>query len=90
MPKVYNKYCEHPSDAINIMRGGIFGNPFVMSDKSDKERDRVCDEFEAYWMLKSEQFKDKARDILKGKDLVCCCAPKRCHGDFLLKWANEE
>lgn len=26
---------------------------------------------------------------LKGKDLVCWCAPKPCHADILLKLANE-
>lgn len=27
---------------------------------------------------------------LKGKDLVCWCAPKPCHADVLLEIANEE
>ena len=27
---------------------------------------------------------------LKGKDLVCYCKPARCHGDYLLKIANED
>jgi hypothetical protein len=26
---------------------------------------------------------------LRGKDLVCWCAPLRCHGDILLRLANE-
>ena len=26
----------------------------------------------------------------RGKDLVCWCALKRCHGDVLLQLANEE
>jgi hypothetical protein len=25
---------------------------------------------------------------LKGKDLVCWCAPLACHGDVILKYAN--
>ena len=25
---------------------------------------------------------------LRGKDLVCWCAPKLCHGDVLLRLAN--
>jgi hypothetical protein len=25
---------------------------------------------------------------LRGKDLVCWCAPKPCHGDVLLRLAN--
>jgi hypothetical protein len=27
---------------------------------------------------------------LRGKDLVCWCAPEPCHGDLLLKLANED
>ena len=27
---------------------------------------------------------------LRGKDLVCWCAPQRCHADVLLKYANED
>ena len=25
---------------------------------------------------------------LRGKDLVCWCAPERCHGDILIELAN--
>ena len=28
------------------------------------------------------------KDELKGKDLVCFCAPKLCHGEVLLRIAN--
>lgn len=31
-----------------------------------------------------------AKKELKGKDLVCWCAPKLCHGDVLLEIANVE
>ena len=30
------------------------------------------------------------KEYLKGKDLVCSCAPKPCHGDYLLELANGE
>jgi hypothetical protein len=26
---------------------------------------------------------------LKGRDLMCYCAPKACHGDILLRLANK-
>lgn len=29
-------------------------------------------------------------DKLKGKDLVCFCAPKQCHGDILIKFSNTD
>jgi hypothetical protein len=31
---------------------------------------------------------DAAKRELSGKDLVCFCAPKGCHGDVLLEVAN--
>ncbi len=30
-----------------------------------------------------------ALDELRGKDLVCWCAPLRCHADFLLELASS-
>ena len=34
------------------------------------------------------KFRDAIRKELKGKDLVCWCAPKSCHADILLEIAN--
>jgi hypothetical protein len=30
----------------------------------------------------------RALDELRGRDLLCFCAPKPCHGDLLLRLAN--
>ena len=30
----------------------------------------------------------RALDELRGRDLVCFCAPRPCHGDLLLRLAN--
>ena len=87
MPKVHNKYHNTaPKDAIYIGRGSKFGNPFKIGSHGD--RDHVCDLYEE--MVESDP-KKKAlfKRLLKGKDLVCFCAPKRCHGDYLIKIANE-
>mgnify|MGYP003532859431 CR=1 FL=1 len=40
---------------VYIGRGSKWGNPFVMRDKSDHERDRVCD---AYHKFKKEEEKN--------------------------------
>ena len=32
---------------------------------------------------------DEVKKELRGKDLVCCCKPLKCHGDTLLEIANE-
>lgn len=33
---------------------------------------------------------DVAKRELAGKDLICYCAPKACHGDVLIEVANAE
>ena len=72
--------------AIRVDRSSDWGNPFVMHRES--ERTKVCDLFAAYakWRLTVDPQWLKP---LRGKDLACWCAPKRCHADTLLKLANE-
>jgi len=72
-----------------------FGNPFVMG--RDGSRDQVCDKHIAW--LDGTDFKDfrqKQRKWvlenlwrLKGENLGCFCAPKRCHGLYLMEIANQ-
>lgn len=82
MPAVFNKYAEHPDDCVSIMRPSKWGNPFVMG--RDGDRDFVCDAFERETMPLLDDIW-----LLRGKNLLCCCAPKRCHGDCMLKSANR-
>ncbi len=82
MPKVYNKHHKDaPAEAVYVGRGSPWGNPFQMFDAS--QRDAVCDRFEQEIL--------PTLDVapLRGKDLVCFCAPKRCHADALLRAANS-
>jgi hypothetical protein len=85
MSRVLNKYKDKiSSDAVYIGRGSKWGNPFVI-DK-DGGRIDVCDKYELWFCDQPELM--ASLDELKGKDLVCFCAPKKCHGDFLLRLAN--
>ena len=87
MPKVWNKRQKNvPKDAVYIGRGSPFGNPFRMNNES--ERDSVCDKYEDCLMANPELL-SRVENELRGKDLVCWCAPKRCHGDLLLRIAND-
>jgi hypothetical protein len=83
--RVVNKYKE--SFDIYIGRGSPWGNPFVMKDKSDAERDRVCDLYYDYFHGNKE-LKRRAREELRGKVLGCYCKPKRCHGDIIADYVN--
>lgn len=96
MPQVYNKHHgDAPADAVYIGRGSKWGNPYKMSmpgwtnkDGIFRTRNEACDLFEQ--MVQDEpDFIKEIKEELKGKDLVCFCKPKRCHGDTLLRIANE-
>jgi len=81
MPKVYHAR-NAPSGAVWVDRRTKYGNPYVM--KSEWERNWVCDQFEKN-ILPTLDVSE-----LRGKDLICWCAPKRCHADAILRKANKE
>ena len=93
-PKVHNKYHRTaPPDAVYIGRGSPYGNPFthLTGTKATTvvdDRDKACEEFEK-WASSNPQFITDVKRNLRGKHLVCFCKPKRCHGDYLLRIANE-
>jgi hypothetical protein len=83
LPKVYNKHrSPYPPNAVYCGRGSPYGNPFVIG--RDGDRDEVCDKFER------EILPTLDVTALRGKNLLCFCAPKRCHCDAILRKANEE
>lgn len=88
-PKVFNKNsADKPRPgAIYIGRPSRFGNPFVLG--KDGNRKMVIDKFEAALVGNATLLAAVKRD-LRGKDLVCFCAPLACHGDVLLRIANED
>jgi hypothetical protein len=75
-----------------IGRGSPLGNPFAMKDKSDEERNRVCDLYEV-WIR--ERIEAEDMNVIKELRrlhaihvngvlvLGCFCSPKRCHGDYI-------
>lgn len=82
---LFNKHTDIvPKDAIYIGRGSKWGNPFIIGVHGD--RDEVCDAYEDY---AEEKFTSNDYNELIGKDLVCYCKPKRCHGEFLMRKAIE-
>lgn len=88
MPKVHNRYTNTAGpDAVYIGRGSPYGNPFVVD--RDGNRDEVCDKYAEYLLSHPELLRQVRRE-LRGRDLVCFCAPRRCHGDFLVHVANSD
>jgi hypothetical protein len=87
-PRVINKnYSSRYAQrrAVYVGRPSKWGNPFPVPRES--MRDEAIAKYERHTAtrlingaLTSEDFKE-----LDGKDLMCFCAPKRCHGDVILK-----
>lgn len=87
MPKLYNKRDVNvPKDAVYIGRPSVYGNPYIVN--RDGTREEVCALYES-WVKNFPELLDAIRKNLRGKDLVCWCAPERCHGELLLRLANE-
>jgi hypothetical protein len=83
-PKVLNKRkAGEPDDAVYVGRPTKWGNPFY--------RDVRWDAIAKYeeWIRSQPWLMAAAKRELRGKNLVCWCAPKPCHADVLLRIANE-
>jgi hypothetical protein len=81
---VLNKRLSRDVEGVYIGRGSKWGNPFKIGQHGT--RDEVIEKYIDLFM-KSE-LKDQVYE-LEGHNLICWCAPLRCHGDFLLKMANS-
>jgi len=87
MPKVLNKYKDAiPEGAVYIGRPSKWGNPFAIG--IDGSREEVIVKYRI-WLLAQPAMIAQVKRDLSGKDLVCFCAPKACHGDILLDVANN-
>lgn len=85
MCRVLNKHLVGaPAGAVYIGRCGKWGNPFRIGP--DGDRAAVIAKHERW--LRGQHHLLRALDELRGKDLVCFCAPEACHGDLLLRLAN--
>jgi len=82
--KVLNK--KNSIDGVYIGRPSKFGNPFEIG--KDGDREEVIRKYKG-WILNQPELVEDAKRELKGKDLVCWCAPLACHGDILLEIANK-
>lgn len=73
-------------DGTYVGRPSKFGNPFVIGQHGS--RADVIARYEA-WLLSQPALVEAAKRELRGKSLVCWCAPLACHGDVLLRVANS-
>ena len=84
MSKVLNKSRDTPTEqSVYVGRPSKWGNIFIIGKHGTREE--VLDKYEKY-LYSSGLYLDL--DTLRGKDLVCHCAPQGCHADVLLRLAN--
>ena len=70
---------------VYIGRPGKWGNPFFIG--RDGSRAEVIAKYRD-WIL-TQPHLIAALGELEGRDLICWCAPLRCHGDVLVELANR-
>ena len=86
MPAVHNKYkSTAPADAVYIGRPTKWGNPFVIGPHGTRQE--VVQKYKDY-ILSNQSLLSQLHE-LRGKDLICFCAPQQCHGDILIELANQ-
>ncbi len=85
MPQVLNKHASGiPPGAVYVGRGSKWGNPCPITRVHSRAHVIAM---HGTWLKGQHEL---LRDIheLRGKDLVCFCAPQACHADLLLRLAN--
>lgn len=87
MPAVVHCRRAAPGSFVYVGRPTKWGNPFHMKDERD--RDGVVRRYEE-WIAQHPDLARAAKAELRGRDLGCWCAPRRCHADVLLRIANED
>ena len=95
MPRVLNvrtasmdelKTAVYVGRASGVAPNG-WGNPYRLLEEA--ERQRVISLFETL-VKNNPAFQQQIRAVLAGRDLMCHCAPKACHADVLLRYANND
>jgi len=74
---------KEPGD-VYIGRPSKWGNPFATAVTGSRT---VSIERHRHWLEYNAELLEQLPE-LRGKNLVCFCAPKSCHGDILLAMAN--
>lgn len=83
--QVYIGRAGHGSD-------GFFGNPFRLTEESPRAREICLMKYESWFenrIAVDPEFRARVLE-LKGKTLVCFCAPRLCHGDVIARWLDQQ
>lgn len=83
--RVWNKR-DPDARGTYIGRPSKFGNTYVIG--RDGDRTEVIAKFEKYLRANPALVAAVKRE-LRDRDVICWCAPLACHGDVLIRIANE-
>ena len=86
-PRVLNRRTDGiPLGAVYVGRPTEWGNPYRIGGAMS----RGLAVYKYLQLVKRDpEMMERAKAVLRGKDLVCWCAPKPCHADVLLEVAND-
>jgi len=82
--RVLNRHSMLDADRPNAMyvgRGSPWGNPFKIGEHGNR--------VQCIQLFEIEILPTLDLTALRGKDLICYCAPLMCHADVLLREANK-
>ena len=65
---------------------GEFGNPFSIGKHGNRQD--VIRKYEE-WVRSNPKMMERIKNELKDKVLGCWCSPEACHGDVLIRIAND-
>jgi Domain of unknown function (DUF4326) len=88
-PRVLNKrHGKTPAGSIYVGRPSKWGNPFKIPEpEKPGDRAMVITQYR-HWICNQPDLM-AAMGELKGRNLVCWCAPLACHADVLLEISNS-
>lgn len=76
--------------AALVDRTTVYGNPFVVGVNAIDRNEAVL--FYKYWILSNnpvaKKLRRRMRNELRGKNLICHCAPELCHAETIRDIAN--
>ena len=85
MARILNKRVHGvPFGAEYVGRPSKFGNPFTIGRAGSREE--VIQKFEVWLLSADNGLNIDDLHSLRGKDLVCWCAPEACHAQILMKY----
>jgi hypothetical protein len=84
--KAHDRLADRDPDAVYVGRPSRWGNPYKIGAHGTREE--IVAKFREKLLSDAEEMAH-VRASLRGRDLVCWCAPLPCHADVLLEVANS-